>query len=129
LLTPRLATNNTGTVTWTWEGDAFGATLANEDVDGDLNLETINLRFPGQYADVESGLSDNYFRHYDSGLGRYITSDPIGLQGGLNTFGYVGGDPIYWSDKLGLASRSDTRRAWNIINTCFQSLHFWCFII
>jgi len=76
LLTPRLATNNTGTVIWTWEGDAFGATLANDDVDVDLNLTTINLRFPGQYADVESGLSYNYFRYYDSHLGRYITSDP-----------------------------------------------------
>jgi len=44
----------------------------------------------------------NYFRYYDPGTGRYITSDPIGLAGGLNTYSYVGNDPLYWIDPYGL---------------------------
>ncbi|WP_202632374.1 RHS repeat-associated core domain-containing protein, partial [Cronobacter sakazakii] len=61
-----------------------------------------NLRFQGQYLDRESGLHYNLFRYYDPVAGRYTQMDPIGLAGGLNTYGYVP-DPLTWVDPLGLA--------------------------
>ena len=100
--TPRAVSDSTGQAIWRWEGEPFGASVPNEDPDADGTAFTLNLRFPGQYYDAETGLHYNYFRYYDPQMGRYITSDPIGLEGGLNTFGYVDGNPVVKSDFLGL---------------------------
>jgi len=102
LNTPRLATNAQGQVVWRWDGTAFGESYPNEDVDGNSLKTTINLRFPGQYYDAESGLHYNWNRYYDPKVGRYVTSDPIGLKGGLNTYAYVGNSPLRYIDPLGL---------------------------
>src|SRR6186713_3709061 len=44
----------------------------------------------------------NYYRDYDSAVGRYVESDPIGLRGGLNAYGYVRGLPVSRVDPFGL---------------------------
>jgi RHS repeat-associated protein len=62
---------------------------------------SVNLRFPGQLYDQEDNLFYNYFRNYDPTLGRYVQSDPIGLNGGTNTYAYVGGNPVRYVDPLG----------------------------
>lgn len=102
LNTPRVATGPAGTAVWRWDGGAFGETAPNNDPDGDGNLTTINLRYPGQYFDSETGLHYNWNRYYDPRLGRYITSDPIGLRGGLNTYLYARANPLRWKDPTGL---------------------------
>jgi len=62
------------------------------------------MRFPGQRYDALSGLNQNYFRDYESGVGRYVQSDPVGLLAGVNTsYSYVGAEPLNWSDSIGLA--------------------------
>jgi len=104
LNTPRVGTDANGAVVWRWEDEAFGATLPNEDPDGDSMTTTVNLRFPGQYYDAETGLHYNWNRYYDPALGRYVTSDPIGIQGGLNTYLYANANPARFVDPLGLIS-------------------------
>ena len=99
--TPRAITD-AGTVIWSWESDAYGSSAANEDPDGDSTLFTYNLRFPGQYYDVETGFHYNYYRTYDPSTGRYLESDPIGLAAGPNTYSYVENMPTMRIDPLGL---------------------------
>jgi RHS repeat-associated protein len=102
LNTPRVMTDATKTVVWKWTGDAYGAVAPNANPDGDSTTDTLDLRFPGQIADSESGLYYNLNRYYDPLTARYTQSDPIGLDGGLNTYGYVGGNPISRIDPSGL---------------------------
>jgi RHS repeat-associated protein len=59
------------------------------------------LRFPGQYADDETGLHYNYHRYYDPATGRYLTPDPLGLLPAPNPHAYVA-NPITRTDPLGL---------------------------
>ena len=94
--TPRLITDPQQHEIWQLPSDPFGATTANE------AAFTYNLRFAGQYYDKETGLHYNYFRYYDPKTGRYRVSDLIGLAGGLNTYAYVGNNPVNWVDPLGL---------------------------
>ena len=96
--TPRVAIDGTSNAAvWNWSpiNDPFGETQPT----GSLSL---NLRMPGQSYDAESGLNYNYFRDYDAGTGRYVESDPIGLDGGISTYGYVDGNPLSEWDPYGL---------------------------
>lgn len=100
--------NASNTVLWRWEGDQFGDVLPNEDVDANGQTLTMPLRHPGQYYDAEVGTFYNYFRDYNPATGRYVQSDPIGLQGGMNTYGYVGTNPLMKIDPQGLVEWSGT---------------------
>jgi RHS repeat-associated protein len=80
--TPQKIMSDNGTVVWAATYESFGtATITTATI-------TNNLRFPGQYFDSESGLQYNWHRFYDPSTGRYISADPIGLDGGINLYGY-----------------------------------------
>ena len=68
---------------------------------------TFPIRHAGQYYDQEVNIFYNYFRDYDPITGRYVESDPIGLAGGLNTYAYVGNNPIGFVDPEGLVSQGN----------------------
>ena len=96
--TPQLATNNRQQAVWQAEYNPFGRAHIKQ------AYITLNLRFQGQYADHESGTYYNYFRDYDPETGRYLSSDPLGLGGGINTYAYVNSNPLMNTDPLGLAT-------------------------
>lgn len=102
LNTPRIGTNSSETIVWRWDSDAFGQSAPNTDPENDTIQTVVNLRFPGQIKGGEASRYYNYFRDYDPSTGRYLTSDPIGQAGGINTYAYVEGNPIKAIDSLGL---------------------------
>ncbi|WP_369008416.1 RHS repeat-associated core domain-containing protein [Streptomyces otsuchiensis] len=66
------------------------------------------LRFPGQYADEETGWHYNYERYYDPDTARYLTPDPLGLAADANQYAYVF-NPLWWIDPLGLVRTPSVR--------------------
>jgi RHS repeat-associated protein len=106
LNTPRLVADAAGTTVWQWDQqEPFGSNWANENPGG-AGIFDMPLRFLGQYFDKETSLHYNYFRDYDPGLGRYAQSDPVGLEGGLNTYLYARADSLLLRDPMGLAPDS-----------------------
>ncbi|MEZ5442498.1 MAG: RHS repeat-associated core domain-containing protein [Lysobacterales bacterium] len=110
--TPRVVLNANNQPIWRWDSAPFGDTLANEQPSGGLTSYTLNLRFPGQQYDAETGTHYNYFRDYEPGSGRYLQSDPIGLRGGLNVYAYSDLEPIFVTDPDGLKGLSLRIRSW-----------------
>ncbi|EER62092.1 YD repeat protein [Acidovorax delafieldii 2AN] len=111
LNTPRRMTNQQGQVVWQWLITGFGevqpttaAAGYKHDGQGTAYGEAVafDLRYPGQQWDAETKLAYNLHRYYDAATGRYIQADPIGLGGGWNRFGYVGGNPLSFVDPVGL---------------------------
>jgi RHS repeat-associated protein len=93
--TPRFGTNSSSTQVWSWNNDTFGTSTPS-------GTATVNLRMAGQYFDSESDLFYNWNRVYNPAIGRYISSDPIGIVGGLNTYGYLDANPLSSLDPPGL---------------------------
>ncbi|WP_423600909.1 RHS repeat-associated core domain-containing protein [Roseateles sp. MS654] len=100
--TPRGITNSGGLLVWSWDGEPFGASPPVSGPGPQGAPFKYGLRFPGQYFDEETGYHHNGWREYIPELGRYAQSDPIGLDGGLNTYAYVHGNPLKFKDPRGL---------------------------
>jgi len=102
IATVRVITQQDQTIVWRWDtAEAFGGTAPDQNPSS-LGAFVYNQRFPGQVFDSETGLFQNWNREYNARQGRYIQSDPIGLSGGINTFAYVGGNPLASVDPRGL---------------------------
>lgn len=95
----RTVTDEEGKVVWDGCWKAWGRMEANLAAPGEFEQ---SLRLAGQYYDSESGLHYNLFRYYDPDVpGRFLSSDPIGLAGGINLYRYAP-NPLSWIDPLGL---------------------------
>lgn len=73
-----------------------------------VNAIEQNLRFQGQYCDLETGLHYNTYRYFNPQIGRFVTQDPLSIDGGMNLYEYAL-NPILWLDPLGLSCGSDAK--------------------
>ncbi|XXX76325.1 RHS repeat-associated core domain-containing protein [Sorangium sp. So ce134] len=100
---PEALVNGDGALIGTLEASLFGR------VEGGREALT-RLRFPGQYADEETGFYYNRYRYYDPGVGQYMSPEPLRLEGSLRAYAYVDGWPLESVDIDGLMRCVITRR-------------------
>ncbi|EFN4863847.1 type VI secretion system tip protein VgrG [Escherichia coli] len=96
---------------------------------GELDPEADpGLLYAGQWRDGESGLCYNRFRYYEPESGMYLVSDPLGLQGGEQTYRYVP-NPLRWIDPLGLNKGASLSKMMNsssdLMGLRRQPQNFW----
>ncbi len=96
ILAPQQLIDSAGTIVWQTAYLPFGETQV-------LTEEVVNnLRFPGQYFDAETGLHYSWNKYYDPETRRYLSPDPIVLNGGINLYAYVLNNPVMFIDPLEL---------------------------
>ncbi len=130
--TPRLMTDEQASPVWQWPYSAFGDTPPSGPLQAPYRprqnnasrstllkatapLQVLALRFPGQVHDTVVGVEHNYYREYQSDRGGFNQSDPIGMSGGWNRFGYGGANALNLSDPDGLEPKGLPRKPWEII--------------
>ncbi|MGD9630854.1 MAG: RHS repeat-associated core domain-containing protein [Pyrinomonadaceae bacterium] len=88
-------TDSTGAITASQSYDSFGNPMNS-------NFPT-RYQFTGREYDQTTGLQFSRARMYDPKLGRFISEDPIGFEGGdVNLYGYLRNKPLSYRDPLGL---------------------------
>ncbi|MDH2589114.1 RHS repeat-associated core domain-containing protein [Acinetobacter baumannii] len=112
--TPQTMTNTRGECVWEILHNTWGTALEIKAVNQDNPFEQNNLRFQGQYYDLETELHYNRYRYYEPHSARYVSKDPIGLEGGLNIMNYVI-NPNQLIDPMGLYVVLDFYKHKNII--------------
>ncbi len=123
--TPIQATDKSGKVVWAARYEPFGkAIIVTPQATAENPIITSNLRLPGQYEDEETGLHYNWNRYYDPAIGRYVQSDPIGLAGGVNSYGYVFANPLSKIDPRGLRPLTGPEKTFlqNHFGACLDSV-------
>jgi RHS repeat-associated protein len=93
----REMTDSSGTIQARYDYDPYGRRTK---LSGSLEAD---FGYTGHYAHAASGLALSLFRAYDANLGRWISEDPAGLEGGLNFYAYAANAPGSFIDPLGLA--------------------------
>ncbi|HPC96721.1 MAG TPA: RHS repeat-associated core domain-containing protein [Sedimentisphaerales bacterium] len=104
--------------TYFYHYDALGSVVALSDADGDTVQvyeydvygqvaasdpnHPNRFMFTGHEFDTETGLYYYRARYYNPTIGRFLQTDPIGYEGGMNMFGYCGNNSLNCVDPLGL---------------------------
>jgi RHS repeat-associated protein len=101
----------TGTLAARFDYDAFGTLITDWSAPGHNAWEISRIRFSGKYQDPHTGWLYYGYRYLDTVNGRWVSRDPIGEEGGLNLYGYVGNSPTALLDPMGLCCESELK-AW-----------------
>jgi RHS repeat-associated protein len=100
---PVFATDSSGLKVWEASYLPFGGVHVATSFPG-TSTDPLELRFPGQWFQAESGLHQNWMRDYDPTTGRYIQADPLGLVDGASVYGYALQSPMRYVDPKGLCA-------------------------
>lgn len=96
-------TDSAGTVVEQYRYTAYGKPTILDSQGREIATSAIGnaYLYTGRRLDFETGLYYYRYRYYSAVLGRFVSTDPIGLLGGINLYTYVGDNPLMWMDPVG----------------------------
>lgn len=94
--------NSTPVLQAAFDYSPFGDPVFAQDVDFASATGTVAKRFTGHLYDVKGNIYQTPFRTYSPTTARWLQRDPLGMVDGPNMYAYVGGNPVNWTDPLGL---------------------------
>ena len=106
--------NESGAIVESYEYSAYGETKVFDSAGTQIAQSALGNRYLFQGREYDSATGLYYFRArwYNPETGRWLSKDPLGIEGGLNLYAFCDNNPVNFVDPSGLCKKKFSKEWW-----------------